>query len=193
MKQETPISHMSASPTPSFPCFVSLKPIESRGQIWSLDLMAGLALFLVGITIFFIYSLNQPSQARENLEQLSYDGNIIADNLLSQGYPSNWNSSNVVVIGLTANKKIDQTKLENLYSMIYSQDDYNKTKNLFDTQYDYYFFLDKNMTINSSQIAGIGKPGIDPQNINAKDLIKITRFIVYQNKTTPLYLYIWEK
>ncbi len=166
--------------------------MKTRGQIWSLDLMAGLALFLVGMMIFFIYSLNQPSQARENLELLSYDGNIIADNLLSPGYPSDWNASNAITIGLTADRKIDQAKLEKLYQIIYTDDDYDKTKNLFNTQYDYYFFLEDNMTVSAGSIEGIGKPGTDPQDITARDLIKITRFTIYQNKTTPLYLYIWE-
>ena len=164
-----------------------------KAQIWSLDLMAGLALFLVGIMIFSIYSLNQPSQAKENFGLLSYDGKIIADNLLSEGYPKNWNSNNAITLGITTSNKINQTKLENLYQMIYVQNNYTKTKNLFNTEYDYYFFLDQNMTVSIGSIEGIGKPGVTKININAKNLIKITRFTIYQNKTTPLYLYIWQE
>ncbi len=155
--------------------------------------MAGLALFLVGIMVFFIYSLNQPSQAKENLEILSYDAKIVADSLLSKGYPEDWSTNNVEVLGLTTDNKINQTKLENIYSMIYIQNNYTKTKNLLNTQYDYYFFLDQNMTISSTSIEGIGKPGTTRQNVNARDLVRITRFIVYQNKTTPLYLYLWQE
>jgi hypothetical protein len=167
--------------------------MKTKGQIWSLDLMAGLALFLIGIMIFFIYSLNQPSQAKENLEILSYEGKIIIDNLISEGYPSDWSSSNVITIGITTDSKINQTKLETLYQMIYTQNNYTKTKNLFNTQYDYYFFLDQNMTVSAGSIEGIGKPGTTKQNINASNLIKLTRFTIYQNKTTPLYLYIWKE
>ena len=169
------------------------KTFGRHGQIWSLDLMAGLALFLVGIMIFFIYSLNQPSQARESLELLTYDGNIIADNILSQGYPLNWNESNAITIGLTTNKKINQSKLETLYQMIYIDNNYNKTKNLFNTQYDYYIFLEENMTVSAGSINGIGRPEMNPQNINARNLIKLTRFTIYENKTTPLYLYVWQE
>lgn len=167
--------------------------MKNKAQIWSLDLMAGLALFLVGIMIFFIYSLNQPSQARENLELLSYEGKIIADDILSEGYPTNWDSDDVRTLGLTTDNEINQTKLENLYQIIYMQGNYTKTKNLFNTQYDYYFFLDQNMTVSSGQIEGIGKPGVTKQNIDARNLIKITRFTIYQNKTTSLHLYIWEE
>ncbi|MCK4650321.1 hypothetical protein KAT36_03750 [Candidatus Pacearchaeota archaeon] len=155
--------------------------------------MAGMVLFLVGIMIFFVYSLNQPSQAKDNLELLFYDGKIIADNLLSEGHPTNWNPNNVRILGITTANKINQTKIENLYQMIYTQNNYTKTKNLFNTEYEYYFFLDQNMTINSSSVEGIGKPGATKQNINAKNLVKITRFTIYQNKTTSLYLYIWNE
>ena len=164
-----------------------------KAQIWSLDLMTGLALFLVGIMIFFIYSLNQPSQAKETFAFLNYDGKVIADNLLSQGYPNNWNPSNVITIGIISDSKINQSKLENLYQMIYVQNNYTKTKNIFNTEYDYYFFLSENITVSSGKIEGIGKPGATPNNINAKDLIKITRFTIYENKTTPLYLYLWQE
>lgn len=167
--------------------------MKTKGQIWSLDIIAGLTIFLVSIMIFFIYSINQPSQAKESLIFLSYDGKIIADNLISEGYPSNWNTSSVSSIGLTTNNKINQTKLENLYQMIYVQGDYDKTKNIFSTGYDYYIFLAQNMTVSSGSIEGIGKPGATLQNIDAKNLIKTTRFTVYQNKTTPLYIYIWEE
>ena len=155
--------------------------------------MTGLALFLVGIAIFFIYSINQPSQSKETFELLNYDGKMIADTLLSQGYPENWDTSNAITIGLTTSNKINQTKLENLYQMIYVQNNYARTKNLLNTGYDYYFFLTENMTVGAGPIEGIGKPGTTKNNINAKDLIKITRYTIYQNKTTPLYLYIWQE
>ena len=184
MKQKT-IKTSQSSEIPKFQ--------NCRGQIWSLDLMSGLALFLVGIMIFFVYSLNQPSQAKESFEFLSYDGKIIADSLLSEGYPKNWNSNNAISLGITTSNKINQSKLETLYQMIYVQNNYTKTKNLLNTEYNYYFFLDQNMTVSTGSIEGIGKPGITKQNIDAKNLIKTTRFTIYQNKTTPLYLYIWQE
>jgi len=166
---------------------------NKKAQIWSLDVTAGLTLFLIGIMIFLIYSLNQPGQAQETHTLLSYDGKIIADNLLSPGYPENWNTSSVIAPGLTTANKINQTKVENLYQMIYAQNNYTKTKVLFNTVYDYYFFLSDNLTVSAGSIHGIGKPGINPSNISAKNLVKITRYTIYQNKTTPLYIYIWNE
>ncbi len=166
---------------------------EKRAQIWGLDILAGMALFLIGIVVFFVYSLNQPGEAQDNFELLFYDGKIIADNLMSQGYPSDWNSSNVISLGISSDDKINETKLERLYEMIYTENNYTITKNILNTQYEYYFFLEQNMTINSIDVEGIGKPGATRNNIDARNLIKITRFTIYQNKTTPLYIYIWEE
>jgi len=167
--------------------------IKKRAQIWDLDILTGIVLFLVGIIVFFVYSLNQPSEAQDNFEFLFYDGKIIANSLMSSGYPIDWNSGNVITLGISSEKKINETKLERLYEIIYTEDNYTLTKNLFNTQYDYYFFLDQNMTINSIEVEGIGKPGVTKDYIDARNLIKITRFTIYQNKTVPLYIYIWEE
>jgi len=166
---------------------------KKRGQIWSFDLLAGITLFVVGIVAFFIYSLNQPTQTQDTFELLYYEGNIVANNLLSSGYPQNWEADSVMTLGITDNNKINQTKLEQLYEMIYTDNNYTKTKNLLNTQYDYYFFLDQNMTINSNSIEGIGKPGTTINNVTSRNLIKTTRYTIYQNKTTPLYIYTWEQ
>lgn len=113
--------------------------IEKGGQIWGFDILTGIVLFLVGIIVFFVYSLNQPSEAQDNFEFLFYDGKIIADNLMSSGYPLDWNSSNVITLGISSEDKINETKLERLYEMIYTENNYTLTKTLFNTQYDYYF------------------------------------------------------
>ncbi|MEA3248200.1 MAG: hypothetical protein U9Q73_00680, partial [Nanoarchaeota archaeon] len=150
--------------------------IKKRAQIWGFDILTGLVLFLVGIIVFFLYSLNQPGEAQENFEFLFYDGKIIADNLMSSGHPFDWNSTNVITLGISDENKINETKLERLYEIIYTENNYTLTKSLFNTQYDYYFFLDQNMTINSLEVEGIGKPGANRNNIDARNLIKITRF-----------------
>ena len=154
--------------------------------------MVGMSLFLVGIMIFFVYTLNQPEETREAFDLLFYDGKLLADNLMSEGFPLDWNSSVAVILGLTTDNKMNETKLEKLYEMIYAENNYTKTKILFGTNYDYYFFFDENMTIDYNQVEGIGKPGISKNNIDSKNLVKITRFTIYQNKTAPLYIYIWE-
>ena len=155
--------------------------------------MVAMALFLMGIMIFFTYTINQSGETEETFNLLFYDGKILASDLMSSGRPQNWNSSTIIIPGLTTNNKINESKLTNLYDMIYTENDYIKTKTLFSTIYDYYFFFDENITIRGTPVEGIGKPGVTKNNINSRNLVKITRFTIYKNKTLPLYIYIWDE
>lgn len=153
--------------------------------------MTGFALFLIAMLIFFVYALNNSEESEETFELLTYDGELISNSLLSVGYPENWQTSNVQTIGITTNGKVNQTKLEELYKMIYTNGNYTLTKRKFNTIYDYYFFFEENITINSVEVEGIGKPGISKDNISANNLVKTTRLTIYKNKTMPLYVYTW--
>ncbi|MCX6748539.1 MAG: hypothetical protein NT076_02955 [Candidatus Pacearchaeota archaeon] len=164
--------------------FISTK----KSQAWGLDLMMALAIFLVAIVGFYLFSLNQPNE-REQMGEMFYDGEFIADNILSEGYPADWNSGNVFSIGILTENKINKTKLERFYQLANS--DYGKTKRLFNTKYNYFFLLQENMTINQEEVRGIGKPGAIPEE-ESENLIKITRFSIYKNKPTTVYVYIWE-
>lgn len=163
----------------------------TKGQVWGLDVMMAVALFLVSIMIFFTYTINYSEESSDEFKLLTYDGESISASLLSEGYPKNWDSSNVQTIGLTTNGEINQTKLDELYSMIYVDGNYTLAKRKFNTIYDFYFFFEENMTANSIPIDGIGKPGVSRNSIDAKNLVKRTRLTFYKNKTTPLYIYIW--
>jgi hypothetical protein len=49
------------------------------------------------------------------------------------------------------------------------------------------------MIIDSIPVEGIGKPGTTKINIDAINLIKVTRVTIYKNKPINAYLYIWEE
>jgi len=166
-----------------------LEPTENcRGQAWGFDLMMAAILFTAGIIVFFLYSINYPTEGKETLDKLFYEGNIIADNLLSEGSPDDWDSSNVARIGILNDNKINQTKLERFSDL--ASADYQKTRVLFNTKYDYFFNLSETIIIDSDPIEGIGSSF---QNQNPTNLIKITRLTVYNNKPVTLNIYIWEK
>jgi len=165
--------------------------LRKRGQVWSLDLMVAVIIFSVALASFYFYTVNEHSGFEEKIEILSYEGRSLSNILLSDGYPEDWNSTNVVEMGILTNGKINQTKLEAFYNFV--QLDYPQTKIVLNTAYDYYFFLDQNMTINSVEVEGIGKPGVTKDTIVAKNLIKISRVTIYQNKPIGAQLYIWEQ
>lgn len=162
-----------------------------KAQAWGTDLGVGLTIFLIAIIVFSVYSLNLSSENSENtLQQLNYESEYISDIILSPGSPQNWNEDNVLAIGITSENKINQTKLNQFYTL--AKNNYQKTKAIFNTNYDYYFFLDTEINTPEGLKDGIGKPGINRNNINASNLVKITRLTVYKNQPITAYLYIFE-
>ena len=161
------------------------KSKNRKAQAWGIDLMAASVIFIFGIIMFYLYALNEPSEGKEIVETMSYEGEFIARSLLSEGYPSDWNSGNVIKIGILSENKINQTKLERFYEI--AALDYEKTKRLFNTRFNYYFFLSEKITIDSDEVEGLGEK---PENY--KNLFKVTRFTIYNNKPSTMTIYIWE-
>jgi hypothetical protein len=158
-----------------------------KGQAWGFDLIVASIIFLTGIVVFYIYSLNYPSEGRENLDSLFYEGNLITENLLSKGFPNDWVSSNVKSIGISNEEKINETKLERLYDLTLAPGGYDTSKAIFNTKFDYYFNFSQLMVIDGNTVEYIGQKNINPNN-----LIKVTRFTIYQNKPVTLNLFVWE-
>ena len=159
-----------------------------KAQAWGFDLMLAAILFTAGIVVFYIYTLNYPTEGKEILDQLAYEGGLMTDNLLSEGFPPNWDSTNVVRIGIHDNKKVNETKLEKFYNLSIEPGGYQKTRSLFNTRYNYFFNFSEQMTLPIfGNVSGIGNQPSNPQN-----LIKITRFTIYKDKPVTLNLFIWE-
>jgi len=155
--------------------------INKKSQAWGIDLVFAFIIFSVGIMIFFVYSINQTGEAKEKFDSLTVDGDFILNNILSEGYPIDWNSSNVIIIGIISDGKINNTKLERFYNL--SLNNYTTTISKFRTRYNYYFSFD-NMSISSGAINGIGKSDVNTSN----NVIRITRYSIYNNKPTVVKL-----
>ncbi|MDP3026961.1 MAG: hypothetical protein Q8N63_04585 [Nanoarchaeota archaeon] len=168
---------------------------SKTAQGWGMDLIIAVSIFTIGLVAFYIYSLNSPGEAKENLESLSYDGRILANTILSEGSPTGWDKTSVAKIGILTNNKINETKLQYFYELTNTSAGYNNTKQKFDINYDYYFYLNESMNINGNPVPGIGKPGFDREDIpeDVKNLVKITRYTIYKNKPMTAYFYIWEE
>lgn len=159
--------------------------MNKGGQMWGFDLMMATVIFIVAIIIFYLYTLNASEEAKANIDRLSYEGDIIADALLLEGTPKNWTNETVISPGILSKSIVNQTKLELFYNL--SRYDYNKTKLLLNTKYDYYIYLSESMILNGEQVSGIGKAPT-----NQKNLIKIERITVYKDKPIKLIIEVWE-
>ncbi|MEK6854888.1 MAG: hypothetical protein AABX73_01570 [Nanoarchaeota archaeon] len=157
----------------------------SKAQAWGFDLAVSAIIFLAAAFLLYIYTLNSSSGTDEKLSILSHEGEIVSNTLLSEGYPSNWDESSVVKIGLLTDKKINETKLESFYNL--AQIDYGKTKTLFGIRHNYYVNLSESVVIGGSRIEGIGL--LDP---NSDNLVRITRVSIYKDVPITLTIYLWE-
>ncbi len=147
--------------------FILIK--KKKAQVWSLDAVAGIIIFTAAMAVLFFYAINYNNQSEINIGDLSYQGNLAAELILSEED------------GILTDNKINQTKLDEFY---YS--DYNAKKRGFGIKDDFYFVLPE-LEINGSDADYVGKV-----NSSAVDnLIQVTRFTIYKNKPVQFDIFIW--
>ncbi len=159
--------------------------MDKKGQGWSFDVIVGSVIFMMGFFIFFLYSINFSQDNEGAVESLAYQGSLVADDLLSEGFPTDWTQSNVQKIGIVTDGKIDMLKLENFLSLVDSN--YESTKVIFGITKDYYVVFSQPITLDGQDIYGIG---LEPSN--HKNLMKITRAVILNNKLASMEVEIWE-
>jgi hypothetical protein len=167
--------------------------LTKKSQIWSLEFIVGLLIFISALFTFYKYSINLSDIQEITQKELILDAKTIANYLMSEGMPSDWNSSNVILVGLTDGEhRLVEAKVGN-----FSEMDYTAAKNLFCVMNDYYvYFEDKNGSVVSvNGIIGVGKPGVTKDNLNdtekPSDVIKIFRFAMYNSTIVRIGIYIW--
>ena len=160
--------------------------MKKQAQAWGFDLMAAIVIFLSGMILFFFFSLNFSSERAEVFGALSYEGKIIGDSLLSEGFPNDWNSTTVVAIGILSNGQVNDTKLKMFYDMADNPEGYAKTKRLFNMLNDYYVYFEEPIVIDGEIITGIGV-----QESGQKNLARTTRVMVQGGKVKNLNIHVW--
>lgn len=173
-----------------------------KGQAFVQDLIIAIFIIVIFLVIFFNIEKND---ARPDSElDISFEAKALSDYLVSAGYPNNWNSSDVIRIGITDdNNVLDKNKLEQFYNMTIS--DYGRTRYILGVKDDFIvFFTDYNgniISVGSSDF--FGKPGydlLDVENDNPTNLYKISRFVVLKeglvnitSKIVEMKIYVWKK
>ena len=169
--------------------------ISKRGQVWVTDFILSLLIIVVALAIFGRAILNITS-ANQDVRPLIMEGRSFSDSLISEGYPVDWNSSSVSRIGLTADKRINDTKISAFYAM-----DYDDVKERFNSRYDFYVFMVgyDNKLINVSGKYGLGhglvnatQDSVVLSGLDFDRLVKIERLTIYDSKIVRLVIYIWK-
>ncbi|MBR9692206.1 hypothetical protein GOV06_05475 [Candidatus Woesearchaeota archaeon] len=156
-----------------------------KAQIWYTDFMVGFLIFVIVIFIYYRYAYNIDQDPGDVVYDLMMEAKSISGSLVTAGAPSDWNQSNVVLIGLTdGNQQLMQEKLDMFANMTYLQ-----TKAKLRTPYEYYFYLED---VNGSVIPIGGKEGIGLNSSNSDNLVSIVRIVVYDSKLTSMVIHVWQ-
>ena len=109
----------------------------TKAQIWFTDFVIGILIFLFVLISYYTYTTNILKQDTSAMDQLVTDIQTVSTSLTTEGFPSNWNANTVTRIGFTDNSnRIDNTKFGE-----FNEINYNKSKKLLGTIYDYFLFF----------------------------------------------------
>lgn len=156
-----------------------------KAQIWYADFTIALLLFLIATAIYFQFTDNLSSEEDKDIQEMVLDLKTISNALISEGFPENWTSDNLEVIGLTdGNYRIDNEKLIKFSNLNHSQ-----IINSFNTPYNFYFYLEdqygNNIPIN-------GKGGIGYNSTYSLDRVQITRIAIYNSSMVKMVIHLWK-
>ena len=113
------------------------------------------------------------------------DAKTISSALITQGSPSDWNQTNVEIIGLTdGSQRLVQEKLDMFVNMTYSQ---ARTK--LRTPYDFYFYLEE---LDGTRILVDGKEGFGTESNGADNIVTMTRVVVYNSNLINMVVHVWQ-
>lgn len=159
--------------------------MQKRGQAWGFDLLVGSMVFVVALIGFYLYGVNYNSSDTSPALELEKQGRAIADLLISEGYPIDWDEASVTTPGLMTQNKLNETKVLRFKNLIDS--DYGSTKSLLKTNKEVYFEFSTPLEIGNQTIQTIGNIPSSTEN-----RIKIDRIIVYRDKIITFSVGVWE-
>lgn len=172
--------------------------LNKKSQVWTIDLIAGISLFILTIVIFFIFAKNPAASEVSDFNDINADAGTVSSSLISAGVPNNWNLSTVEEIGITNGRyRLNRTKLAYLKEINYSN-----AKLLLKSKYDYIiFFENKNsevlefLDLASNDFSYIGKSNVTKENIYEEEplgLVISRRFLIMESNIISMVVYIWE-
>lgn len=144
-----------------------------RAQVSYLDFVIGFAIFIIAVTIFFNHTGSQQQEREINVIQLS-------EQLLSPGYPQDWNASTALRLGVLDLGEINETKWDQLRAMLNEEPE--KTRSLLSAPYDFI------IRIEPSRLDQIGSGTSLP---DAQSIHRIERIVAYNGTIVRLEVIGW--
>jgi hypothetical protein len=157
---------------------------KNLGQAWGFDLLIGSILFLAALSFLYLYTINLPEGNSSNFAELAAEGDLIAESLLSEGYPIYWNKTDVVRIGLLNEGEINETKLKAFNEL--TNNEITRTKFLLNVRNTYYVNFSRYLDVDGTSIEGIGSAGTNPDNV-----VIVSRVSNYKGEIISLNIQVW--
>lgn len=150
-----------------------------KGQVWSLDFITSVLVFLVVlIPLFFVWNyVNIQNQQQILFDEVETLALSVSDSLIrTKGLPEDWNTSDVSSIGLSSEENVlNVTKVS--YFLTMGNSEYNRTRAILTGGYDFFFNL---TDINGTAHGTIGNK---PQD---RMTIPIERYCLYNERIAKL-------
>lgn len=153
-----------------------------KGQVFSFDFLLASSIFLLTIGILFVYwtYTNIEIEETREINEMVYKAYKSSEIWFREGIPSNWDSTNVIDLGLETDHRFNQTKMNTMKTEI----GYDKTKIMIGLSgYDYNFTL---YDANNNTVFSFGLNPSDPPS-----LIKIKRVGIYDSSIVTLEVMVW--
>ena len=150
-----------------------------KGQVLSFDLLVAIVIFSLVLAILVAqisYNSKEIDELRKQNEMIE-EAYKISEIFFREGYPKDWNESNVEILGLETNGRIDWDKIKKLESL-----GYQKSLSLLGANYNY------NITIESTTLNwNFGK---NPEN--STTITKINRLGILNSSLVSIQILVFD-
>lgn len=161
---------------------------KKKAQVWYADFTVGVLIFSMVIFAYFYYVEHQEYSDDTLQGALLTEAKTISNYLIGEGYPLNWTSANVSIVGLTSgNHRIDLDKLDDFNSW-----GYEERRGYLHTTKDYYFFLQYMNGTKFNELCTDPGSGCVAWNSSVQ-LVQESRLLIYNGTISRMVLYVYQK
>ncbi len=159
--------------------FICQKLIDMKAQAWTVDFIIAMLIFSIAITLLITFSISGRTDYGmiDNINEFS-------SHIMSDGYPTNWNKTNVVYPGILSNGILNETKMINMKDL---------NESFVSSSYRLSSKFYVNVTNLNGSILDIGGPveiGSNPSH--ASEIIKEKRFSSFNGAPVIVNLIVWK-
>lgn len=157
--------------------------LQSKGQIFSTDFMIASVVFILTVSILFVYWTYTTNRIDETnlINDMIEKAYLISEIWFREGIPEYWDASNVIDIGLSNDHRFNRTKMNGLNDPMLGYE--NVTKLIGIEVYEYNFTV---YNITKNIIYTFGQNPSNPDN-----LIKIKRVGILDGKIATVDVMVW--